>query len=114
MIVLGLEKAPAGASLHGVGEQGIPAAGIAAALRRSLHLPVTSIDPAGVASHFGWIGTFFQMDLAATSLKTQALPDWHHDGPGLIGDIDAGAYAAAMCVGGADADRTGGRAFIVG
>jgi nucleoside-diphosphate-sugar epimerase len=95
LVALGLEKAPAGARLHAVAEDGIPTRDIAEAIGRSLGLPVTSIDPADAQDHFGWIAMFFSMDLAATSTATQELLGWAPAGPTLIEDLDAGAYSAA-------------------
>jgi nucleoside-diphosphate-sugar epimerase len=92
MVALGLAKAPAGARLHAVAEEGIPSRVIAEAIGRNLGLPVTSIAPGDVAGHFGWIGTFFSMDLTATSTVTRELLGWVPEGPSLIEDIDAGAY----------------------
>src|SRR5579862_4745992 len=57
LVTMGLAKAPAGARLHAVAEEGIPARDIATAIGRAFGLPVTSIDPADVPGHFGWIGT---------------------------------------------------------
>jgi nucleoside-diphosphate-sugar epimerase len=94
LVVLGLAKAPAGARLHAVAEEGVPTRDIAEAIGRALNLPVTSIDPDDVHGHFGWIGTFFGMDLAATSTLTRELLGWAPTGPTLIEDIDAGAYSA--------------------
>jgi nucleoside-diphosphate-sugar epimerase len=94
LVALGLEKAPARARLHAVAEDGIPTRDIAEAIGRALGLPVTSIAPADIQGHFGWIGTFFGMDLAATSTATRELLDWKPTGPTLIADIDAGGYSA--------------------
>ena len=93
-VSLGLAKAPAGARLHGVAEEGIPTRDIAEAIGRSFGLPVTSIDPDDVQGHFGFIGPFFSVDLAATSTVTRELLGWAPAGPTLIEDIDAGAYSA--------------------
>ncbi len=92
MVRLGLDKAPSGARLHAVGEEGVPTRQIAEAIGRAFDLPVASIDADDVADHFGWIGGFFAMDLSATSSATQALLDWTPTGPTLVEDIDAGAY----------------------
>jgi nucleoside-diphosphate-sugar epimerase len=94
LVALGLHKAPAGARLHAVAEQGIPTREIAEAIGRVFELPVTSISPDDVADHFGWIGTYFAMDLAATSTATQELLGWTPTGPTLIQDIDTDAYSA--------------------
>jgi nucleoside-diphosphate-sugar epimerase len=94
LVALGLAKAPAGARLHAVAEDGVPTRDIAEAIGRALGLPVTSIAPDDVQGHFGWIGTFFGMHLAATSTATRHLLGWEPAGPTLIEDLDAGAYPA--------------------
>ena len=95
LVALGLEKAPAGARLHAVAEDGIPSRLIAEAIGRAFDLPVTSIDPDEVLTHFGWIGTFFGMDLSATSTATQELLGWTPTGPTLLEDLDAREYSVA-------------------
>jgi nucleoside-diphosphate-sugar epimerase len=96
LVALGLAKAPAGARLHAVAEEGVPAREIAAAIGRAYDLPVRSVAADDVAAHFGWIGMFFAMDLAADSTATRELLGWTPTGPGLIADIDAGAYPPAV------------------
>ncbi|HEY2673616.1 MAG TPA: hypothetical protein VGJ07_25030 [Rugosimonospora sp.] len=54
---------------------------------------MTSIAPDDVQAHFGWIGTFFGMDLSATSTATQELLGRTPAGPTLLEDVDAGAYS---------------------
>jgi nucleoside-diphosphate-sugar epimerase len=93
MVTLGLEKAPAGSRLHAIAEDGIPTRDIAEAIGRSLGLPVAAVATEDVSNHFGWIGMFFGMDLAATSTVTRELLSWTPAGPTLIEDLDAGAYA---------------------
>jgi len=93
LVSLGLHKAPAGARLHAVAEQGVPTREIAEAIGRAFDLPVTSIAADDVQDHFGWIGTFLAMDFAATSTGTQELLGWRPTGPTLIEDLDAGAYS---------------------
>ena len=100
MIGLGLAKAPAGSRLHAVAKEGIPTRDIAEAIGRALGLPVTSVAPDDVQDHFGWIGTFFSMDLAATSTMTQELLGWAPTGPTLMEDLGAGAYSAPTLVSG--------------
>lgn len=95
LVRLGLAKAPAGARLHAVAEQGVPTRVIAEAIGRIAGVPTASIAPEDAAAHFGWIGLFFGMDLAATSNRTQELLGWTPGGPTLIEDLDAGAYAHA-------------------
>jgi hypothetical protein len=93
MVALGLQKAPAGARLHAVAEEGIPSREIAQAIGRAFDLPVASIPADDVQNHFGWIGMFFAMDLAGSSTATQELLGWTPTGPTLIADLDAGAYS---------------------
>ncbi|GAA4668502.1 SDR family oxidoreductase [Frondihabitans cladoniiphilus] len=93
MIRLGLEKAPAGSILHGVGETSVPTKAIAEAIGRGLGLPVASIEAAEAQEAFGgFIGTFFAADLSSTSTVTQELLGWKPVGPTLIEDIAAGGY----------------------
>jgi len=94
LVALGLEKAPSGARLHAIAEDGVPTREIAEAIGRAFDLPVTSIAPDDVQDHFGWIGTFFAMDLTATSTATRELLGWTPNGPTLIEDLNAGAYSA--------------------
>lgn len=93
LVRLGLEQAPAGARLHAVAETGIETRRIAEAIGESLGLPTASIDPADADEHFGFIGRFFGMEMAATSDATRELLGWEPTGPGLLEDIAAGAYA---------------------
>lgn len=95
LVALALEKAPAGARLHAVAEEGVPTREIAEAIGRAFELPVASIAPDDVRDHFGWIGGFFGMDLSATSDATQELLGWTPTGPTLVDDLAAGAYGGA-------------------
>jgi nucleoside-diphosphate-sugar epimerase len=93
LVTLALDKAAAGTRLHAVTEEGVPTREIAEAIGRAFDLPVTSITADNVEDHFGWIGTFFAMDISATSTATRQLLDWTPTGPTLIEDLDAGAYS---------------------
>ncbi|MGI5125877.1 SDR family oxidoreductase [Pseudonocardia sp. CA-107938] len=95
LIRLGLEKAPAGARLHAVAEEGVPARVIAEAIGRAVGVPAASIAADDAPAHFGWIGRFFGIDARASSAGTQELLGWRPEGPTLIEDLDAGAYAHA-------------------
>ncbi len=92
LVRLGLDKAPAGARLHAVGESGVPTRAIAEAIGRGLDLPVLSIPSEDAAAHFGWIGAFFGMDMSASSTRTQELFGWTPTGPTLSEDLAGGAY----------------------
>jgi nucleoside-diphosphate-sugar epimerase len=92
LVRIGLEQAPAGTRLHAVAEEGVPTKVIAEAIGRGLGLPVTSVAPDEVVEHFGFIGSFFAMDLSASSERTRARFGWEPTGPTLVEDIEAGAY----------------------
>lgn len=92
---LALEKAPAGTLAHVVAEEGIPSRRIAEAIGAAAGVPSASVDPDDAAAHFGWIGPFFGMDMAASSVVTRKLLGWTPTGPTLVEDLAAGAYSGA-------------------
>lgn len=92
LVRIGLERAPAGARLHAVAEEGVATKAIAEAIGRGLGVPVASVAPDAAVEHFGFIGTFFAMDLAASSDRTRERFGWQPTGPTLLEDIAAGAY----------------------
>jgi nucleoside-diphosphate-sugar epimerase len=89
---LALEKAPAGAILHAVGDESVTARTIAEIIGRKLGLPVASIANDAAAAHFGWIARFFAMDQPASSAITQRQLSWKPTHPGLVEDLEAGHY----------------------
>ncbi len=91
---LAVESAPAGARLHGVGDEGVPVREIAEVIGRHLDVPVASVAGDQLAEHFGFLGAFFAADLPASSAITQQLLGWHPEQPGLIADLEEGHYFA--------------------
>jgi nucleoside-diphosphate-sugar epimerase len=91
---LALEKAPAGAVLHGVAEEGVRARTIAEIIGRKLGLPTASIAPDAAGAHFGWLGRFFAMDQPASNALTRARMDWTPTNPSLVDDLEAGHYTS--------------------
>ncbi|MFI8524825.1 SDR family oxidoreductase [Promicromonospora sukumoe] len=98
LVALGLAKAPAGARLHAVAEEGVTSREIAEAIGAALDLPVASIAPDDVTAHFGWIGGFFGTEMSATSTATRELLGWTPTGPTLVEDIATGAYTPPATV----------------
>ncbi|GAA2375938.1 SDR family oxidoreductase [Dactylosporangium salmoneum] len=92
LVTLALAKAPAGARLHAVAEEGVPTREIAEAIGRAFDLPVAPIAADDVLGHWGWIGNFFAMDAATSSAATRELLGWTPTGPTLVEDLAAGAY----------------------
>jgi nucleoside-diphosphate-sugar epimerase len=89
-----LEKGSAGATYHGVADEGVSVRDIAEIIGRRLNLPVASKSSEEAASHFGWIAHFLSIDGAASSAQTQEQLGWRPVQPGLISDLDAEHYFA--------------------
>jgi nucleoside-diphosphate-sugar epimerase len=86
---LALEKAPAGATYHAVGEEGVPLREIAEVIGRGLKIPVVSKSRDEAASHFGPLSMFVGMDGPASSALTQQRLGWRpKQSTGLIADLD--------------------------
>jgi nucleoside-diphosphate-sugar epimerase len=88
---LALESAPAGSRLHGVADEGVRFADIAAAIGRGIGVPVAASAP----EDFGFMSTFVGLDNPTSNAATRSLLGWEPARPGLIEDIDAGHYFAA-------------------
>jgi nucleoside-diphosphate-sugar epimerase len=89
-----LEKGSAGATYHGVADEGVPTREIAGAIGRRLNVPVVSKSREKAADHFGWIAHFFGIDGLASSAKTQQQLGWRPVQPDLLTDLDAQHYFA--------------------
>jgi nucleoside-diphosphate-sugar epimerase len=87
-----LEKGSAGATYHGVADEGVPTLEIAEAIGRGLNVPVVSKSHEAAADHFGWIARFFGIDCPASSALTQKRLGWRPVQPGLIADLNAEHY----------------------
>jgi len=87
-----LEKGGAGATYHGVADEGVSTREIAEAIGRGLKVPVVSKSSEEAADHFGWIARFFAIDGPASSALTQERLGWRPLQPGLIADLNAAHY----------------------
>jgi nucleoside-diphosphate-sugar epimerase len=87
-----LEKGDAGATYHGVADEGVPTREIAEAIGRGLNVPVISKSHEAAADHFGWIARFFGIDGPASSALTQERLGWRPVQPGMIADLNAEHY----------------------
>jgi nucleoside-diphosphate-sugar epimerase len=92
LVRLALEGAPAGSSLHAVGESGIPTKAIAEAIGTGLGLPTVSVARDDAAEHFGWMGRFFGANATASNTITRELLHWDPTHQGLLEDLAAGYY----------------------
>jgi nucleoside-diphosphate-sugar epimerase len=89
---LALERAPAGSTLHGAAEEGVPIRAIAEVIGRHLDLPVVAVAPEQAGEHFGFLGGLLDLDSPASSALTRELVGWQPTQPGLIDDLDQGHY----------------------
>jgi nucleoside-diphosphate-sugar epimerase len=89
---LALEHAPAGSTLHGVADEGVPICDIAEVIGRHLDLPVVSIAPENAGAHFSWLAGFLAADSPASSALTRELLGWQPTQLGLIADLEQGHY----------------------
>lgn len=87
-----LEKGSAGATYHGIGDEGVPTRDIAGVIGRRLKVPVVSKSPEQAAEHFGWIGRFFGMGVVASSALTRETLGWRPTHVGLLADLERGTY----------------------
>jgi nucleoside-diphosphate-sugar epimerase len=87
-----LEKGTAGASYHGVADEGVPTREIAAAIGRGRNVPVVRVSREEAADHFGWLAHFFGVDAPASSALTQERLGWRPVQPGIIADLNAEHY----------------------
>jgi nucleoside-diphosphate-sugar epimerase len=83
-----IEKGSAGATYHGVADEGVPAREIADVMGKRLNVPVVGKSHEEASDHFGWIGRFFAMDGPTSSVQTRAQLGWRPVQPGLIADLE--------------------------
>lgn len=91
---LALEKAPAGARYHAVGETGVTLKDIAEAIGKGLNVPVVSMSQEQANEHFGFLGLFAGMDMPASSALTQQRLGWRPTHRGLLADLAEMDYSA--------------------
>jgi nucleoside-diphosphate-sugar epimerase len=83
-----VERDDPGAAYHAVAEEGVPMTEIAAAIGRSLKLPVVSLEGDEAKEHFGHMMMFAGMESIGSSAITQKKLGWKPAGPSLIYDLD--------------------------
>lgn len=89
---LALEKGVADGIYHAVGEEGVPMRQIVDVLARALKMPAKSIKAEEAFDYFGPFAMFANVDMPASSAKTQAALGWKPKGIGLIADIGQPGY----------------------
>jgi nucleoside-diphosphate-sugar epimerase len=92
LVRLALDGAAAGSVVHAVAEEGVATRAIAEAIGEGLGVPVASVAPDAAAEHFGWIATFFGLDVRASSALTRERFGWTPTGPTLLDDLAETSY----------------------
>ena len=85
---LAIEKAPAGAVLHAVGEEGVPMRAVAEVISAKTGLPAAAVD----SEMLGVFGALLGGDQPASSTRTRDLMGWEPTGATLLNDLEAGYY----------------------
>ncbi|MGH3473049.1 MAG: SDR family oxidoreductase [Nocardioidaceae bacterium] len=91
---LALETAPAGATLHGVADTGIPRKTIAETIAHKLGIETISITDEQAPQYLGFLAPFASLDNPTSNDKTRALLGWEPTHPGWIEDVQTGHYVA--------------------
>jgi len=91
---LAVEKAPAGSTLHGVDESGIPRKVIAETIAGKLGIEAKSITDEEAPQYLGFLAGFGGLDNPTSNDKTRALLGWEPTHPGWIEDVQNGHYFA--------------------
>ena len=91
---LALEKAPAGSTLHGVGETGIPRKVIAETIAGKLGVETKSITDEEAPQYLGFLAGFAGLDNPTSNDKTREVLGWEPTQPGWVQDVETGHYFA--------------------
>ena len=89
---LALEKAPAGSTLHGVGDTGITRKVIAETIAGRLGVETRSITDDEAQHYLGFLAAFAGLDNPTSNDKTRALLGWKPTHPGWVEDVQTGHY----------------------
>ena len=91
---LALEQAPAGSTLHGVGDTGIPRKVIAETIAGKLGIEARSITAEEAPQYLGFLAAFAGLDNPVSTDITRQLLGWEPTHPGWIEDVQTGHYFA--------------------
>jgi nucleoside-diphosphate-sugar epimerase len=89
---LALEKAPAGSTLHGVGDTGIPRKVIAETIAAKLGIETKSITAEEAPQYLGFLAVFAGLDNPTSNDRTRKLLGWEPTHPGWVEDLETGHY----------------------
>jgi len=89
---LAIESAPAGSTLHGVGDEGIQFRQIAETIAGVLGVRTRSVSAEQAPEALGFLAGFAGLDNPTSNAKTRALLGWEPTHPGWVEDVQAGHY----------------------
>jgi nucleoside-diphosphate-sugar epimerase len=89
---LALEKAPAGSTLHGVADTGIPRRVIAETIAGKLGVEAKSIADEDAPEYLGFLAGFAGLDNPTSNDKTRSVLGWEPTHPGWVEDVTTGHY----------------------
>jgi nucleoside-diphosphate-sugar epimerase len=91
---LAVEKAPAGTTLHGVGDEGIPFTQIAETIAARLGVATRSVTEEQAPEALGFLAAFAGLDNPTSNAKTRAVLGWKPTHSGWVEDVRNGHYFA--------------------
>jgi nucleoside-diphosphate-sugar epimerase len=89
---LAVEKAPAGATFHGVGDPGIPFKVIAETIAGRLGIGTKSVTEHEAPQYLGFLAGFAGLDNPTSNDKTRRVLGWEPTHRGWIEDVQEGHY----------------------
>ncbi|MGH2849298.1 MAG: SDR family oxidoreductase [Solirubrobacteraceae bacterium] len=89
---LAVERAPAGSTLHGVGDTGIPRKVTAETIAHKLGVEAKSITDEEAPQYLGFLAAYAGYDNPTSNDKTRALLGWEPTHPGWVEDVQTGHY----------------------
>jgi len=89
---LALEMAPAGSTLHGVGDTGIPRKVIAETIAGKLGIEARGISDEEAPQYLGFLAVFAGLDNPTSNDRTRELLGWQPTHPGWVEDVETGHY----------------------
>ncbi|KMK69060.1 SDR family oxidoreductase [Puniceibacterium sp. IMCC21224] len=97
LLLLALEKSPAGRTWHAVADEGIPFRDLAEAVAVRMGLPAVSIpaDELMLPGYFGGMSAVVTGDFPASNAITRQYLDWVPTQPGLLESLKNGQYFPA-------------------
>ena len=89
---LAVEKAPAGSTLHGVADEGLPFRTVAQTIAGRSGVEARSVTEEQAPAALGFLAAFAGMDNPTSNAVTRELLGWEPTHPGWVEDVQTGHY----------------------